>query len=109
MKTLTDLALMPKPKPKLDLQLYTSIWAEPTESAISIRKNIDDHFVAAERRRKILRYAPLPKLALITIAASVPGTAAFALVTYSRVGKGSFEPKIDKESDKRTCLRWKEA
>lgn len=107
MSSLADFALMPQPKPKIDLHLYTSIWANATESASNIRTEIDQALEKAERRRKVIRYTGLPKVTHITIAASVSGVAAFAFLTYTHNGKVAFEAKIDKENDKRTCLRWK--
>lgn len=107
LSTLADLALMPHPKPTIDLQLYTSIWAIPEMSATNIRNEIDEAFQVAERRRKVVRYTGLPKAKHITIAASVTGVAPFAFLTYTRNGQLAFEAKIGKENNQRTCLRLK--
>lgn len=107
LNTVADLALMPRPKPKIDLQLYTSIWAAPGQSAGSIRTELDEAFQAAERRRKVVRYTGLPNVKNITIAASVAGVAPFAFLTYNRNGQLAFAARFDKENEKRTCLRLK--
>lgn len=104
---LADLALMPNPKPTIDLQLYKSIWADPDETSITVRAEIDEAFEVAERRRKVVRYTGLPKAKHITISASVNSIVPFAFLTYTRNGQLPFEARMDKETDLRTCLRLK--
>jgi hypothetical protein len=109
LNTLADLALLPQPKPKLDLQLYASVWSQGIQSAPAVRSRIDRAFQAAERRAKVVKYDEMPKINLITIAASVAGDTGFAFLTYNRNGKPAFEAQLGKETvdPPRYCVRWK--
>jgi hypothetical protein len=106
--TFADLALMPGPKPKLDLQLYSSIWSEPNSSIKAVRDKIDKAFLSAERRSKVVKYTEIPKVDLITVAASVTGDSAYAFITYARNDTPVFKAITERETElpARTCLRW---
>lgn len=102
MATLSDLALLPQPKPALHLELYTSVWANATKPASAVRAEMDNAFVAAARRAKVIRYTSIPAVKRITIAASVSAITGFALVSWD--GQAVFKPRTANETHHRVCL-----
>lgn len=106
-RTLAEYMVMPAPKPQVELQLFTSIWATD-EGATESRNSLNLHKAAAVKRFAVMQYNNLPQCNTVTIAASVGAGMAYALITYLDAnGRAVFDPLLNKENGVSTCLRLK--
>lgn len=81
MQFLSDMVLMPEPKPKIDVKLYTSIWAQDTTHG-QFKTNMEAHLKSAARRRIFMGYKTLPtKIQNLCISASTCNAASYGLLT----------------------------
>jgi hypothetical protein len=100
MRVLADLVVASNPKPKIDVLLYSSIWAAQDTKHAKIKADMESSLLAAVRRKMFMDYKPLPtKIKTLRISASTCDAATYGLLTTKIKGRTVFEVNDGEESE----------
>ncbi|KPI43381.1 uncharacterized protein AB675_6985 [Cyphellophora attinorum] len=100
MRVLADLIVASDPKPKIDVLLYSSIWAAQDTKHTKIKADMEASLAAAGRRTMFMQYKPLPaKIKTLRISASTCDAAAYGLLTTKFKDRTVFQINAGQESE----------
>jgi hypothetical protein len=100
MRVLADLIVASDPKPKIDVLLYSSIWATQDTKHTKIKADMESCLAAAVRRMMFVQYKPLPsKIKTLRISASTCDAAAYGLLTTKFKDRTVFQINAGQESE----------